>query len=195
MVNIVPSRKRPQESGLATHRDNPFMELRRRMDDLFENFLGRWGALREPSLEELRVWDFDVSEKEDEVAVRAELPGFEADEINVQAANNLLIVKAEKRETAEGRETFKAYQRTVSLPSGADESHIDASYHNGVLEIHIPRREEAKAKRIPVRCEPGPQQPAVEGRQAGRGREARSSALPTAEASESGSKAELQNEN
>jgi len=65
-----------------------------------------------------------------------------------------LEVKAEHKEETKGKESsscrYGSFRRQFTLPHGVDEQKIDARYHNGVLEVHLPKTEEAKGKRIPV---------------------------------------------
>jgi HSP20 family protein len=89
----------------------------------------------------------DVTEKDNEVVVHAELPGVEAKDMEVRIANGLLTVRGEKRterkEDEKGHEYserfFGSFERTLTIPAGVDEEHIDASLKDGVLEVHLPR--------------------------------------------------------
>jgi HSP20 family molecular chaperone IbpA len=99
-----------------------------------------------------RLWDFDVQDQEKELVVRAELPGFEPDEINVEVHKGTLTVKAEKKQEAETRQSFRSYSRSVSLPKGVDGEQAQATYRNGVLELHLPKVPQAQPKRIKVQA-------------------------------------------
>jgi HSP20 family protein len=93
------------------------------------------------------VWDFSVQNQEKELVVRAELPGFEPDELTVEVHEGTLTVKAEK--TGQGRR----YARSVTLPKEVDGEQAQATYRNGVLELHLPKVPEAQPKRIAVKAE------------------------------------------
>jgi HSP20 family molecular chaperone IbpA len=89
--------------------------------------------------------------------IRAELPGIDPDkDITVTIDSGVLTVKAERREEKKGehRSEFRygAFSRSVSLPAGADESDVTASYAKGILEIRIGMKPERKPepKQIPV---------------------------------------------
>jgi HSP20 family protein len=129
---------------------HPLERLRSDFDTLFDRFFGRLPMPLEEEVGEMRVWDFDVSENDKEVTVRAEMPGFEEKEINVELHNDVLTIKAEKEEKEEGGRSFRSFFRTVTLPAGVDAEKAQASYRNGVLELHIPRSEEVKPRRIQV---------------------------------------------
>ncbi len=158
MVSQVPARR--SEGRLMTRGERPLMELRRRMDTLFDQLFGTpfSGFLMPEEFDEAtRFWDFDVSENENEIVIKAEMPGFEPNELDVQVNDNLLTIAAEHREKSDGQEQFRRYRRTVALPSGVDADKIQANYRNGVLELHIPRSEQAKPKRVQIQHEAEPQ--------------------------------------
>jgi HSP20 family molecular chaperone IbpA len=89
--------------------------------------------------------------------IRAELPGIDPDkDVTVTVESGVLTVKAERREeTKEARRSefrYGAFTRSVSLPAGADESDVTATYGNGILEIRIGIKPERKpeARKIPI---------------------------------------------
>jgi HSP20 family protein len=99
----------------------------------------------------------EMEEKENEVVVRAEVPGFEASELDVRLAGNLLTIRAEHREEPDGKEREPVERRygrsewTVTLPAGIEPAKIEAHYRNGVLEVHVPMTPEAAPRRIEVK--------------------------------------------
>lgn len=86
----------------------------------------------------------------------AELPGFEPKDFDVKVSGNMLTVRGEHRheekEKGSSRARYGQFCRTFTLPYGVDEQKIDARYHSGVLEIHLPKTEQAQGKRIPVQA-------------------------------------------
>lgn len=89
--------------------------------------------------------------------LRAELPGIDPDkDVDIEIAEGLLTVKAERREeTKEGGRTefrYGTFTRTLRLPAGAAEDDVRATYHDGILEIRVPIAEASKpeAKHITV---------------------------------------------
>jgi HSP20 family protein len=151
MFGLIPWRSGKNSGALA----EPFTRFRDEFDALFDRFFGR-GFLTEPWTKE-RFWDFNVEDKESEIVVRAEAPGFEAADFDVQVSGNVLTLRAEhKTETKEEEgETHTACEcrffRSVILPGAVEAEKVDAKYRNGVLELRLPKTAEAKAKRIAVK--------------------------------------------
>jgi HSP20 family protein len=136
--------------------------FRREMDSLFDRFFDGWPAPFEEDFGSRRLWDFDVREDDKEVVVRAEVPGFEENELNVEMDDNVLSIRAEKQQEGDGGRSYRSFYRSVALPPGIDAEKAQASYRNGVLELHFPRPEGRKGKRIPVqgqRADTGRQTP------------------------------------
>jgi HSP20 family protein len=129
----------------------PFDLLRREFASLFDRAFPAWplGPTWEPE-----PWGLGMEEREDEVVVRAEVPGFEPNELEVSLRDNELTVRAEHTEPAKGvagERRHARLERTMTLPPGVDREKVEARYRNGVLEVHVPRRPEAKARRIEVK--------------------------------------------
>jgi len=124
--------------------------LRNEFKALYDRLFSGFPMMFEPYMETARVWGFEVKETEKEVILWAELPGFEIPELNVELKNNRLFVKAAKKPVGkEGVE--KVYERYVELPVEVEPAKIVATYRNGVLEIHLPKKEAAKPFCIPVK--------------------------------------------
>ena len=151
----LPASQRNQGGRLSTRREHPLERLQRDFDTLFSRLWGGWPAPVAQDLETLRVWDFDVSENDKEVVVRAELPGFEENEIEVQLNNDMLAIKAEKEQKGDGQQEYRSFFRAVTLPPGIDADKAQATYRNGVLELHLPKGEAAQARRIAVQGQQG----------------------------------------
>ena len=127
-----------------------------RFDELFSRFLGQ-----EPEIFGGGGWCplLDISEKDDAVLVRAELPGMKADDIEITVDRSMLTVSGEKKDQSEDsgenyyhvERRYGQFQRTVSLPSEVDQDNIQASYESGVLTISLPKSAAAKPRKIPVK--------------------------------------------
>jgi HSP20 family protein len=135
---------------MEERRSHPLHRFRQEFDDLFDRLWRGPFAPMEPWFEQERLWDFDVKQDDKEIVVRAEMPGFDEKDLDIQLNNDVLTIKAEKKEEAEGGRRFSSYARSVSLPQGTDASKAQATYRNGVLELHFPRPAEAQGRRIPV---------------------------------------------
>lgn len=144
---------RGQGGNLTARRDNPLERLHRNFDSVFARL---WNGLLSPSAEEfgsMRLWDFDVTENEKEIVVRAELPGFEENELDVQLNGDVLTIRAEKEQRDDQLEEYRSFYRSITLPPGINAENVQAIHRNGVLELHIPRAEGAQPKRINIQGE------------------------------------------
>jgi HSP20 family protein len=161
MFNLIPWKKKSKEKSreLAPYQGHPLAQLRDEFDSLFDRFLSRWA---EPfgDLIPSRFGGLDVEDGDQEMVVRAEVPGFEPGEVDVQVSGNVLTVKAEKQEEKRSKDgdgryeerRYRTFHQSVTLPPGTEPDKIDARYKNGLLEVHVPKSEQAKGKRIPVKA-------------------------------------------
>lgn len=104
-------------------------------------------------------WGCDVQDAENEIVVRAEAPGFEPEEIDVRLSAGRLVMQAEHKTEQQTQEngnghysSYGKFYRAMSVPAGIEAEKIEAKYKNGVLEVHLPKGEEAKSKRIAVQA-------------------------------------------
>jgi HSP20 family protein len=101
----------------------------------------------------------DISERKDAYLVTVELPGVEADDLEITLEDGLLTIQGERQFTSESSEEqfhrierrYGAFRRSITLPAQVQAEQIEASFENGVLQIVVPKMEEAKPKRIQVR--------------------------------------------
>jgi HSP20 family protein len=104
----------------------------------------------------------DISERKDAYLVTVELPGVEPDDLQITMEDGLLTIQGERHFAQESSEQHfhrierrdGAFRRSITLPAQVQAEQIEASFDNGVLQIVVPKAEEAKPKRIQVR--PGP---------------------------------------
>jgi HSP20 family protein len=143
---------------MAVVRWEPFRELA-----ALQNEMGRWmsqfGATPGGNGHS-STWlpPVDVWETEGELVLSFDLPGIDEEKISVELDDNVLTVSGERTKTDEHsserfyrfERRYGTFQRSVTLPSGIDESKIKAGYESGVLEVRIPKPEEAKPKRIQI---------------------------------------------
>lgn len=145
----------PMGGPVARAREFPFFlsRLRDEFDRIFERFAGTalspWGERTKGW-----GWGLEVMEKDNAIVVRAEAPGFEAKDFDVQVQDRQLMIRAvQKRETKkDGAESWteQEYQESVMLPAGIDQDKVQAKYHNGVLTITMPRTAESKGRQVKV---------------------------------------------
>ena len=148
---------------MLVRRTEPFRNLnlfRRQVDDLFNRNLVSFFEGADNS-ETLASWApaMDVIETEDAVLLRAELPGLTEQDVEITLENNTLSIRGEKKfEHTEDEGHYRriesrygTFYRSFSLPTKVDQDKIDAHFTNGVLEVTLPKSEQAKAKRIAVK--------------------------------------------
>lgn len=158
MRSLIPWKRRNENGGSTALAERPrdmLTAMRREMDSLFERFFGDWPVAAGRDWP-MTGWGLDVEDKENEMVVRADAPGFEPDDFNIEIVGDNLVLKAEHKEEEEKGNGYHyrrgSLYRTFPLPHGVEADKIDARYHNGVLEVHVPKGEEAKGKRITVKA-------------------------------------------
>lgn len=137
------------------------------MDRMFEDFLGRrlrpfwperwWSA----AATEITTPAVDLYEEKDDIVVKAELPGMEKDDIEVNLSDNRLTIKGEKTQEEEVKKegyyrserSYGSFVRTLELPREVQTDKIKAAFKNGILEIRLPKTEEAKKKETKVKVD------------------------------------------
>jgi HSP20 family protein len=138
------------------------------MDRMFESFLNRgwlrpfremwpeWARFEEGL--DLRTPRVDVINRDEEVLVRAELPGVKREDLTVELTGDLLTIRGEQRHEERKEEgdlvrteiARGAFSRTMTLPAGLDGEHVKAELKEGVLEVHLPKLEKTERRRIEV---------------------------------------------
>jgi HSP20 family protein len=119
----------------------PFESVDRMIDqlrrDMFEFQQGLSDGL--PAFEEFRHGTaVDLAEHDDEFVLTADLPGFEHEEIELRYADDVLWLNAEHESSDETSTRRRAVHEQVAIPRAVEADEITASYHNGVLEVHLP---------------------------------------------------------
>ncbi len=131
----------------------------------FNHLYSRLNELLEDNLDQSRVgangrWApaMDILESKEAYIIRAELPGFKKEDITVELKDGTLTLSGERKaeELAEGVQYRSVervngkFVRSVILPKTVNHDGIQASYKEGVLEIHVPKAEKAKPRQITV---------------------------------------------
>jgi HSP20 family protein len=101
----------------------------------------------------------DISERKDAYLVTVELPGLKPEDLDITMEDSLLTIKGERQFTPESSEQqfhrverrYGAFRRSITLPAHVTAEGIEASFEDGVLQILVPKAEEAKPKHIQVR--------------------------------------------
>ncbi|HEX7190924.1 MAG TPA: Hsp20/alpha crystallin family protein [Thermoanaerobaculia bacterium] len=131
-----------------------YMTLHQRF---FEPFFGRFNFLDDQVTSGAWAPPVDVAEDNDHIIVKVEVPGMEEKDLRVNFEDGILTVSGERHfERKDDRNyhrierSYGSFVRTFSLPRTVDANAITASYKAGVLEIEIPKKEEAKPKQIQI---------------------------------------------
>ena len=159
-------KQKKAEEQLPATRDTgaglvPFEEIERRLESLFSrNWLRPFGLefgdlLKQVELPSPKV---DVIDRDDEVVVRADLPGVKKEDLEVSVAGNTLTLRGEThREKREEKgdyfrqETFQgSFIRSVPLPAEVDPDKARARFKDGVLEVELPKVEQARKRAVPI---------------------------------------------
>ena len=101
----------------------------------------------------------DVFEAENEIVLRAELPGLSEEDVEITLENGRLSVKGEKKlrkDEVEGEyrrveSRFGSFVRSFAVPNTIDRENIEATFEKGVLQVSLPKVEAAKPQRIEVK--------------------------------------------
>jgi HSP20 family protein len=119
----------------------------------------------------LRRWmpPMDLVEIDDHFGLRADLPGLDEEDVNIELEERVLTVSGERNaQHEEKKEGFYrleratgAFSRSLTLPEGVDADAITATFDKGVLEIRIPKPEETKPRKVAIKV--GDQPAAIEG--------------------------------
>lgn len=121
---------------------------------LFDNFFKPWNEWFDNDLLEnmMTVPAVNVKETVDQYVVSLAAPGLKKDNFKIDIEGNMLTISSEKEEKTEEKEerftrkeySYSSFSRSFSLPEDVKQDAIDASYEDGVLNIRLPRLEEAK---------------------------------------------------
>jgi HSP20 family protein len=152
---------------------DPFQDLRSAQDEMAQmaqmaqmsptlaHALGLHGQQQGSGRTTTTAWApaLDISERKDAYLVTVELPGVEADDLQVTLEDGLLTVQGERHFVHDSSEqqfhrverSYGAFRRSITLPAQVMTEGMEASFENGMLQIVVPKMEQAKPKRIQVR--------------------------------------------
>ena len=131
------------------------MSMRRAMDRLIENSVSESGEWQGSE------WGLplDVVEQEDQYIVKASIPGVKPEDLDITYNKGLLTIKGELKDESESEQgqyqmrerRYGTFTRTITLPSTVKAEDIQADYKDGILVLKMPKAEEVKPKRIPIK--------------------------------------------
>lgn len=153
---------RQEDRNPALYRDeerSPFLGLRREMDRLFDDFF------RSPmpgfGLGRSMAWPrLEMSERDDEVRITAELPGMNEKDVELLVEDGMLTIRGERRDESDDEDRgyserfYGRFERRIALPSGIEEDGCKADFRDGVLTVTLPRAPDSdRSRRIPINAE------------------------------------------
>jgi HSP20 family protein len=130
---------------------NPFLSLHREMNRLFDDAFRSFDVAPFGSAHIMGWPNVEVSETDKEVKVTAELPGLEQKDVAVELANGMLTISGEKKSETEDKERrfseryYGRFERRIPVDD-IETDKVDASFHNGVLTVKLPKSPTAKEK-------------------------------------------------
>lgn len=144
----------PQEFFSAS----PFSLMRRFTENMERAFQG-WGTGQDR--ERLGMWSpaVDVSQRDNNLIVHADLPGLKNDDVKVEVENNVLVIQGERKQESRQNEggyrrterRYGSFYRAIPLPEGAQTDRARAEFRDGVLEVSVPvPASQNRARQIPI---------------------------------------------
>jgi HSP20 family protein len=128
--------------------------LQSEVNRIFDSFFGRTDDAS------ARRWvpAMDLVETDDHLVLRADLPGLEQDDVNVEIKDGVLTLSGERRSEREQKtegfhrveRAFGSFSRSLTLPQGVDADKVAAEFDKGVLEVRIPKPEERKPHKVAI---------------------------------------------
>ena len=147
---------------MAIVRWQPFCDLmatERGFDRLFRDAFSSVLPVREGELP-TRAWApaVDICENENNIVLKAELPGVDPEDVEVRVEDNTLYLKGERKFEKDTKEenyhrmerSYGSFARSFALPNSIDAEKVAAEYKDGLLTLTLPKREETKPKTIKI---------------------------------------------
>jgi HSP20 family protein len=146
---------------MAIVRFEPFRDLltlQDRMNRLFQESYRGQGTEDDWALGGTWAPAVDIYEKDNNIVIKAELPGVDPKDVDIRLDNNVLTIKGERKFDNDVKKdnyhrverSYGVFTRSFTLPTTVDPSGIKAEYKDGVLLLTLPKREEAKPKQIQI---------------------------------------------
>jgi HSP20 family protein len=142
----------------------PFEEAERWFEAAFRRpfslFSHRWPRFRAMEMEDVSP-SMDIFEENGNVVVKAELPGMKKEDIEVTVTDHTMRISGEKKREDKiekknyywEERSYGSFARSVQLPSEVQTDKVEAKFKDGILEVRIPKTEEAKSKEKKVKVE------------------------------------------
>ena len=137
----------------------------RNFENLFDRYTRTLGAPLSNDLDLITTGDWapriDICEGDTELIINAEIPDVKKEDVKVSVDEGVLTIQGEKKQEKEDlnkryyrtERYYGKFMRSFTLPNNVDESHINASFKNGMLSLHIPKTGEVKHQAIEVKLD------------------------------------------
>jgi HSP20 family protein len=145
---------------MAVVRWSPFQNLMALQDEMNRRFNEVFRGSGEEASWGPQAWvpPVDIYETDDALVLHAELPGVSKEDVSIEIHQNTLTLRGERKPPAgvnndryhRVERAYGTFQRAFTLPMMLDQEHVQATYHDGVLELRLPKSEAAKPKRIAI---------------------------------------------
>jgi HSP20 family protein len=144
--------------------NNPFGVMRRmheQMDRIFSDAMGGAGGSSSAGGGMASFWSpaIEVSRKDNEMVICAELPGLKPDDVKIEMTDEALVIQGERKQENQRNEggavhserSYGRFYRTIPLPDGAQTENARADFKDGELVVHVPVHEpQSKSRQIPI---------------------------------------------
>lgn len=165
MRDLTPRNRSGMSGGMGLGDwQSPMLNLRREIESMFDDMFrgafspSRMGGLSRPGQGGASVWpSIEVQETDNELRILAEVPGVDANDLELMIEDGVLTLSGERRTETEDAERgyseryYGRFERRIALPAGVDEENAQADFHNGVLSITLRKTEEGRrGRRIPI---------------------------------------------
>ena len=149
--------------GLLTRQSASVPTTIDRLRDEFDRALQNWWSDTGDFEKGFAVADWqpkvDISERDDALEVKVDLPGIKPEDVDISVADNRLTIKGERKEEKETKEktvhrverSYGSFYRSIALPAGTDPDQVSAQSDNGVITVTLPKPSEAQGKKIAVK--------------------------------------------
>jgi len=130
------------------------------MNEMFDRTLRRRGEEEEGLISRAWAPAVDIYETDEKMVIKAELPGLRKEDVDIEVRDNTLTLRGERKFEKEIRRenyhrverAYGSFQRSFTLPSTVKQEAIEAAFKDGILEISLPKAEEAKPKQIKIQA-------------------------------------------
>jgi HSP20 family protein len=138
---------------------SPFRELAR-LEREMEDMFGRLPAWPWGDREGAWAPAVDMIDHDEEIILRADLPGLDEKDIEVTVQDGVLAIRGQRKEEKEEKKenyyyserSYGAFARMLTLPASVEADKVKATFKKGVLEVHLPKAKEAKGKKIEIKA-------------------------------------------